>query len=158
MRPDPPPKDSYDLRRITAFRISILSNRLTLWSARVFAREFEISVLEWRVIAPLGALGAATASQIADMTMLDKGNVSRTVRGLVERGLIERTAHSSDRRKRILSLTRRGKKLHDMVAVRSRSRETQLFENFSEAKREQFLALLAELDVRALTLLKAETR
>ena len=87
------------------------------------------------------------------MTMLDKGNVSREVHGLVERGLIERSAQ--DRQKRILFLTRRGKKLHDMIAIRSQSREIQLFEKFSEAKCEQFLAHLAELEVRAVTLLNA---
>ena len=149
MRPDRPPDESYDLGNITAFWIPVL--RLVLWSARVYARRFGLGVLKWRVIAPLATLG--TTSQIADMTMLDKGNVSREVHGLVERGLIERSAQ--DRRKRILFLTRRGKKLHDMIAIRSQSREIQLFEKFSEAKCEQFLAHLAELEVRAVTLLNA---
>lgn len=144
----------YDLGGITGFRISLLSNRLTLWAARVYGREFGVSVLEWRVMASLGLLGRATASEIAGLTVLDKSNVSRTVRRLLERGLVERAGHPDDSRKKVLSLTPEGRGLHERIAKRSQERETRLFEEWSDRDRETFLSLAKRLDARATELLE----
>ena len=144
----------YDLGGITGFRISLLSNRLTLWAARAYGREFGVSVLEWRITASLGLLGRATASEIADLAVLDKSNVSRTVRRLLERGFVERSDHPDDSRKKVLSLTREGRAMHERVAKRSQERETLLFEGWSDRDRETFLALAKRLDARATELLE----
>ena len=141
--------ERYDLRGITGFRISRLSNRLTLWAARVYGREFGVSVLEWRVTASLGLLGQATASEIAGLTVLDKSNVSRTVRRLLKRGVVERIDHPDDSRKKVLSLTPEGRALHKRIAQRSQERETRLFEGWSGADRKKFLSLVERLDARA---------
>lgn len=138
---------------VAAFRLSVLSNRLTLWAARTYGREFGIGVLEWRVLAALALLGSATAREVADLTVLDKSNVSRAVRRLLDRGFVERAGHPADGRMRILSLTPAGRALHDRVAVRSRERERRLFEGWDERDRERFRALVARVDARAAELL-----
>ena len=138
-----------DLVDVTAFRLSVLSNRLTLWAARTYGREFGIGVLEWRVLAALALLGPATASEIVGLTVLDKSGVSRAVRRLVRRGFAERAGHPADGRMKILSLTPPGRALHARVALRSRERERRLFEGWNEAARERFRALVARADARA---------
>ena len=152
-RNDPGDGDGYDLTRVTAYRLSALSNRLTLWSARVYRREFGTSVLEWRVLANLATLGPVTARDVAEFSVLDKSNVSRAVRRLTARGLVAQTGHPADGRSRILTLTGEGKALHRRIAARSREREEALFEGFSTAEREQLAALLDGLDARARALL-----
>lgn len=144
---------SFDLAGVTPFRVSVLANRLTLWAARVYNREFGVGVLEWRVMAALAELGPATASEVAALTVLDKSNVSRTAGQLLARGLVERSGHPGDGRKRILALTGEGRALHARVAGRSRGRERRLFEGWSAAERSAFLTLLARFDARAAELL-----
>ncbi len=150
--------EPYNLGGITGFRISRLSNRLMLWAARVYGREFGVSVLEWRITASLGLLGQATASEIADLAVLDKSNVSRTVHRLLERGFVERSDHPDDSRKKVLSLTPEGRALHERIARRSQERETLLFEGWSEADRGKFLSLAERLDARATELVERTQR
>lgn len=144
----------YDLARVTAYRLAVLSNRLTLWSARVYRREFGISVLEWRVLAILAELGPSLARDIAEFSVLDKSNVSRAVSRLTARGLVEQAGHPVDGRSRILTLTAKGKALHRRIAARSRQREDALFEGFSPVERSDLAALLERLDRSARALLR----
>ncbi len=146
----------YDLNLVTAFRLSALSNRLSLWAARTYRREFGIAVLEWRVLASLAALGPATARDVAEFAVLDKSNVSRAVGRLAARGLIGQADHPGDRRARILTLTRKGRALHRKIAARSRAREEALFRDFTGAERRRFAASLGRLDERARDLLEAD--
>ena len=150
-----PGPSGFDLNRITGYRLSALSNRLTLWSARVYRREFGVSSLEWRVIASLAALGPVTARDVAEFSVLDKSNVSRAVRRLAARGLVRQTSHPADGRSRILSLTGKGEALYRRIAARSREREEALFEGFSAAERRELARLLDRLDARARALLAA---
>ncbi|MDE0057997.1 MAG: MarR family transcriptional regulator [Defluviicoccus sp.] len=154
-RSEPRDDSGYDLTRVTAYRLAVLSNRLTLWSARVYRREFGTSVLEWRVLSILAVLGPAMARDVAEFSVLDKSNVSRAVGRLTARGLVRQTSHPEDGRSRILTLTGEGKALHRRIGARSRERQEALFEGFSAAEREQLAALLDRLDARARALLAA---
>ena len=145
----------FDINRITGYRLSALSNRLTLWSARVYRREFGVSSLEWRVLASLAALGPVTARDVAEFAVLDKSNVSRAVQRLTRRGFVEQSGHPVDGRSRILTLTREGGTLHGKISARSRRREEELFRDFTKSERESFAAFLSRLDERARVLLRA---
>ncbi len=155
VRNDPRDDPGYDLTRVTAYRLAVLSNRLTLWSARVYRREFGTSVLEWRVLSILAALGPVMARDVAEFSVLDKSNVSRAVRRLTARGLVRQASHPDDGRSRILTLTGEGRALHRRIAARSREREEALFEDFGAAERERLATLLDGLDARARVLLAA---
>ena len=154
------PKDAldvsdFDLNRIAGYRLSALSNRLTLWSARVYRREFGMSSLEWRVLASLAALGPVTARDVAEFAVLDKSNVSRAVHRLTHRGCIEQSGHPVDGRSRILTLTEEGRMLHGKISAHSRQRDKDLFRGFTESERESFATFLTRLDERARLLLRA---
>ncbi len=150
-----PDTSEFDINRITGYRLSALSNRLTLWSARVYRREFGVSSLEWRVLASLAALGPVTARDVAEFAVLDKSNVSRAVHRLTRRRFVEQSGHPVDGRSRILTLTREGRTLHGKISARSRRREEDLFRDFTESERESFAAFLTRLDQRARVLLRA---
>ena len=154
-RNEPRDDTGYDLAQVTAYRLAVLSNRLTLWSARVYRREFGASVLEWRVLSILAQLGPAMARDVAEFSVLDKSNVSRAVRRLAARGLVAQSSHPADGRSRILTLTGEGRALHGRIAARSRDREEALFEDFSADERRTLSALLDRLDARARALLAA---
>ncbi|MDE0333965.1 MAG: MarR family transcriptional regulator [Defluviicoccus sp.] len=153
-----PDASDFDLSRIAGYRLSALSNRLTLWSARVYRREFGVSSLEWRVLASLAALGPVTARDVAEFAVLDKSNVSRAVHRLTHRGFIERCGHPVDGRSRILTLTKEGRILHGKISAHSRQRDKELFRGFTESERESFAAFLTRLDERARLLLRATER
>lgn len=143
----------FDLRPILSYRFSLLSNRLTLWASRTYGSKFDVTSLEWRTIAPLGRYGPLTASEIVDATVMDKSNVSRAIKRLMDRGFIRRRPDSQDRRRQVVELTDAGQDIYERIAATSQDRQNRLIEVLSDAERAEFLRLLEKLEARAEELL-----
>src|SRR6516165_5944776 len=69
----------------------------------------EFSLAEARVLYELAHRDRPIARELERDLRLDPGYLSRILRGLQRRGLVERTAPASDRRRRRLSLTTAGR-------------------------------------------------
>jgi DNA-binding MarR family transcriptional regulator/GNAT superfamily N-acetyltransferase len=88
------------------------------------------SLAQVRVLYELAHRDAPTASEIGRELGLDTGYLSRILRGFERAGLIKKRAASSDARRRLLSLTARGR---------------ELFAPLEAASRQQIAALLSQL-------------
>src|SRR5690554_1847707 len=95
----------FDLEHFLPYQLSVVSNTVSEGIAHTYQQDHDLSVIEWRIIAVLGRYPSLTASQIVQRTVMDKVAVSRAVKRLLERGLLKRNTHSSDRRYRNLELT-----------------------------------------------------
>ena len=115
-----------ELERFVPYRLSVLSNSLSQAIAREYARRFDLSVTEWRVIAVLGRFAGISASEVAERTAMDKVAVSRAVNRLIETGRVKRDTHGDDRRRSVLQLSARGRKVYDDVAPRALAYERTL--------------------------------
>ncbi len=131
------------LERFLPYRLSIASNRVSDLIAEAYERLFGLSIPEWRVIAVLGEGTPLTQLAIVQQTVMDKMTVSRAVRPLVERGVIDRAPHADDRRSRLLVLSDAGRALYESVAPAALAMEAALLEGFS---REEIATLEAALD------------
>src|ERR1044072_9258798 len=83
------------LERFLPYRLSILSNRVSRAIAARYARAFNLTIPEWRIIAVLGRRPPLTAKEVAEATEMDKVAVSRAVARLVS---ARRVAATDDRR------------------------------------------------------------
>ncbi|MDJ0387101.1 bifunctional helix-turn-helix transcriptional regulator/GNAT family N-acetyltransferase [Roseomonas sp. E05] len=81
-----------------------------------------LPLTEARIIYELGERGTATATQLGAELELDSGYLSRLLRGLEERGLIDRRPSPEDGRQVLLSLTPAGRTT--FAGLDARSRET----------------------------------
>lgn len=63
---------------------------------------------DYKVFTAIVRSGSITASALAECLHMDKGQMSRTVRVLLEHGLIDRTPHPADARVSVLSPTPEG--------------------------------------------------
>lgn len=102
-------------------RILILSNLLRRSAGLRYRRLLDISVAEWAVIGELGARAPVSLNELAAGLALDKTRLSRTVTGLVGRGLVARKANPADRREQRISLSPAGRRVH--VAMMRSARE-----------------------------------
>lgn len=134
------------------YRLSVASNRTSRWVARSYEAKFGLSIWQWRVIAVLGGADRLTAQDLTASTAMDKVTVSRAVRALIERGLVERRKHQSDGRSALLELTPAGRSVYEEVAPIALKHEADLLDGFSRAEIEQLNELLTRLEQRAETL------
>ena len=102
------------------YRLLLLARMIDRRSARDL-QGHGLSLAEWRVLAFVGASGPASASKIGKIGEIDRAEISRAVARLEARGLIERQADESHRKRFIISPTAAGETL--FVQVRDERRE-----------------------------------
>lgn len=115
--PDPAPVDA--VRRFNRF----YTRRIGILNERMLGSGF--SLPEIRLLYELAHRDGPTATELGRELRLDPGYLSRLVSRLRRRGLLERRPAATDRRQRVLQLTRKGREVfagldrrsHDEVAT-----------------------------------------
>jgi DNA-binding MarR family transcriptional regulator len=133
------------LEEFLPYRLSVLSNRISRAIARRYARAFDLSVPEWRVIAVLGRKPGLTAKEIAEATEMDKVAVSRAVGRLIAARRVAAKADASDARRQLLALTREGENVHARIAPIALASEEKLLASLAARERAQLDALIDRL-------------
>jgi DNA-binding MarR family transcriptional regulator len=133
------------LERFVPYRLSILSNRVSRAIAARYAKTFNLSIPEWRIIAVLGRRPGLTAKEIAEATEMDKVAVSRAVARLSASRRIEGAPDASDARRQILHLSAAGALLHAKIAPIALACEERLLASLEPRERVQLDALLDRL-------------
>lgn len=145
------PDDAPDtIRDLLSYRIHRLANALSRGAALRYRREFDVSLMEWRILALLGAFAPMTLKRLARESGLDKSQASRAVAALVARGLILRLPGEGDAREVALRLSPDGERLQQGLMRAARERDAAFRAALSDSER-------AALD-RALDRLEAEAR
>jgi len=72
-------------------------------------RPFRLSVPQWRVLAALVDLKAATINRLADLTVVDRTTLSRTLDRMERQGLVARKRVEADKRSYEMRLTAGGR-------------------------------------------------
>lgn len=147
----PNPADLLVLEAFLPYRLSILTNRISRAIAKRYAKAFDLSIPEWRIVAVLGRRRGLSAKEIAEATEMDKVAVSRAVARLVRKGRVAATPDPHDARRQMLSLTREGEAVHARIAPLALASEQTLLEALSARER-------AELDRLIDRLLEAAAR
>jgi DNA-binding MarR family transcriptional regulator len=141
----PTPAELLVLEDFLPYRLSVLSNRVSRAIAARYARAFDLSIPEWRVIAVLGRRPGLTAKEIAEATEMDKVAVSRAVGRLVAAKRVTARADREDARRQLLALTEMGESLHARIAPMALASEQELLAALDARERRQLDALLDRL-------------
>lgn len=140
------PSEEFVLEQFLPYRLSLLSNTVSSGISIAYRNAYGLSVTEWRVVAVLGRFPGQTASEIVRRTAMDKVAISRAVKKLQEKGLVERSAHEEDRRRQPLLLTEDdGQRLYQAVIPKALAYERALLDSLSSAERENLDRLLQKL-------------
>ncbi|MDB5458654.1 MAG: MarR family transcriptional regulator [Caulobacteraceae bacterium] len=122
-------------------RLGSLAGHVVTTASATYAR-IGIGSVEAKVLFVLDE-GPMTAARISKCLGMDRAAISRTVKALVARGLLDRSTGSvAD-----LSLTPKGMGMHGAVRRISEERERRLLARFTEVERAQLVDYLARLAV-----------
>ena len=141
---------SFELERFLPYRMSLLTNTVSDGIAERYRDAWDISVTEWRILAVLGRYPGLTASEIIDRTAMDKVTISRAVKSLADRKLLQRVTDPADRRRMRLHITpKRGQELLAEVIPLARQYESRLLQALDKKEQLALSRTLEKLQAKA---------
>lgn len=131
-----------DLERYVPALLVFLANKITNGSSNLYRKHFGVGVIEWRCMALLALEPWISPSRICQVIGLDKAAVSRSVRSLKDKGLVE--VRSSTQRSRFLeiALTPEGCRLQDRIIRVALERERRLLADIAPEELELLVGIL----------------
>ena len=115
------------------YQIIVLAERLSRRTSTI-VKQHGLNLSQWRVLAAIAEVPGRSSVEVVSITPMDKGIVSRATKGLLEQGLIYRTASQSDGRISHLHLTEAGVTLYGAVFPQVEAILTQANAHLSSAE------------------------
>jgi DNA-binding MarR family transcriptional regulator len=131
------------LIRLVSVRIVRLSELIIRIGTLTFKGRFGVKPTDLRILVMLGAYQPISVNEVSRRTHIDKAWISRSLRDLLRRKLITRTAHPSDSRASLLSLTKKGEALLREIAPVAEQYQQQLLQGQRARDVERVLDLLS---------------
>lgn len=130
------------LRRHFTYRLNVLSKLNDMMSQELYLAGSGLSLPEARCLAAIGSQpGQLTVMQLAFEANLDKAQVSRTTKLLVERGLVSKLPCPEDGRCVQLTLTAQGRRCCEQVMPLIQQRNQALLQCLSESEQASLLEM-----------------
>lgn len=134
-----------DLEKFLPYRLSVLEQLTSQAIAERYNRKYDLSRMQWRVMATIAMFGGISARDICLFTHMEKMQVSRAIQSLNQRHLIAQTKNDLDQRSSILNLTPDGEKIYTQIAPQVLDEETRIFSALSASELKTFDRLLEKL-------------
>lgn len=137
------------LGKLLSFRVARLQAKLNAQAARLLRENADLSLTEWRILVLIDGLDNPTIGQMARDSDFDKGQLSRGVHRLVERGLATAQTNSMDSRRMDLAMTEAGRTVFEAAAPLMRRRQQALIGALPPDEVETFYGHLQKLEAVA---------
>lgn len=112
---------------------------------RVMLNDLKVTEQQWRVLRVLEEEGPLGPTELAQRAVLLLPSLTRILQGLEARGLVERQAVESDRRRQKIVASAEGQKLIRDNITRAQEISRELRQRFGEDRHDQLLDLLNDL-------------
>ena len=147
---------SASIKDLISYRLHVLANLSARWAASRYQSRFGLRLLEWRAIALLGGNASQSLTELARGAGLEKSHASRTLAGLVKRGLVASGPDDRDGRGKLFVLTRSGRNLYRKVFEDAVERGDAWLSVLTATERTALMEMLQRLTEQARALERAE--
>lgn len=118
---DSPAGRETSLEQDWLYKLAVLSDRIARHTGKVAADVAGLNLSQWRVLVAIADREGRSASEVVELTPMDKGIVSRAVTHLVARGHLLRRQSQTDARRTHLFLTTEGRIVFDSISEELRN-------------------------------------
>lgn len=143
------------LAGLVTMRMIILFGVMRRSGAITQRHQFNLSETEWRIMAQVGEFAPLSLNGLAELLLLDRGQLSRTVKGMVERGLLSRERKPGGPEIEI-DLTKEGRELHSRMVERAVERDRVLIEGIPQEDLNTLRRVIDTMIARAEAMMDAE--
>ena len=134
-----------DMHSYALYFITTVSDRSVGAAAKIFSREYGISLTEWRILVLLSMESPARPGQFVEFAGVDKSNVSRALGRLRKEGYVIIEPDPQDPRLNLVHTTDAGMAVHHRTSEIARRHEEVILEGLNARERVSLLALLRRL-------------
>ncbi len=113
---------------------------------RPVLRAYDMTEPQWRVLRTLAAVEEVEVTQLAEMVFLLPSSLSRILKDLTERGLIQRRTSASDLRKGLVSISDSGMALIEASTPQTLKVTAEIERLFGSDRMGRLIGLLEELE------------
>ncbi|MEM6386849.1 MAG: MarR family winged helix-turn-helix transcriptional regulator [Pseudomonadota bacterium] len=128
------------------FRLAKLQASLNAQATGLLKANSGLSLVEWRLIQILRMHKSASLSEIARIVQMDKGQLSRKIKAMVEKGLLRTETDKQDQRVQHLKLTAAAKRLSEKMMPTMEARQALLLADISADDLATFYEVVDKLD------------
>ena len=125
--------------------LTYIAIKMSGGAAAIYRRDYDITITDWRIMAQLAGEPWMPSGRITEVLGFDKAAVSRSVKSMTAKGLIETRFHGNNRRRQYLALTAEGLRMHDQIVQIALGRERQLVAGLSDAERTVLVNFLTRM-------------
>ena len=147
--------DELTIKTLLSYRMHRVVNQMSRSAAARYRAGFDVTLAEWRTIALLGVDAPLSLNELAREAGLDKGQISRVISGLSDRGLVLRELASEGGRTVRLTLTRQGQALYRNLMAAAAERNAAFLACLSDEERLHLDSALNKLATLARALRQA---
>lgn len=123
------------LEKAIVFKLAIAVNLNTSVFHQLYARKYDLTLTDWRVLALLVSRPGISATELSDILAVDKMSITRAVQRLLDRGRIRSAPNHADRRRLALSVAAKGAALYDKLAQDAWEHQERCLHDLSAAER-----------------------
>ena len=128
------------------FRLARLQSSLNAQGTALLKSNSGLSLVEWRLIQTLRMFENASLTEIAGVVQMDKGQLSRKIKAMVEKGLLRAETDKRDQRVQHLTLTKKAEQLSAQMMPVMEARQRRLLANVSAEDLEVFYSVIDKIE------------
>lgn len=136
--------DDSKLHSLISVKLNVVNVKISRQIGQAVQKLENLRLPEWRILALLANAGALSQADIRVQIGMDKGQISRTVKNMLASDLVANENGSTKARNVRLSLTEKGRAVHERVDVMMEQRNSQLMNDLSTEEKQ---SLYAGLDI-----------
>ncbi len=127
-------------------RFFLIAKRFDQAFAAMHSRKLGLSVSHWKIVRVIAFSGPLSATELGVRTSLDPDKITRAIDTLVDRSYVIRKSDEADRRKVVLTLSAKGKRIHDKIDLVVGAMETEFLVGLTADERKTLVSLLDKLE------------
>lgn len=114
------------LKSVLTFRLAQLQNTINAHASTLLKVHTDLSLTEWRIISTIHMWEETTPAKLARETQMDKGQLSRKMKNLINKNYVNATSNDRDGRQQNLCLSAEGKAVYFKLLPIMRQRQDDL--------------------------------
>ena len=139
--------DGVPLQQFITYRLARLHAKLNAQASRILAAHAGITLTQWRLIALIGGKDEITLTEINRATQMDKGQLSRTIKGLLGNGMIASRSSLNDQRQQLLTLTEAGRGIYHETLPKMQARQRLLMDSLRPEEKTLIFSAIDKLEL-----------